>query len=485
VPADTPEDTIAAETGDADSVAADAPRSLALRLGSPRDGALIAPSSQMTVSGTVSPADATVTIRGAKTAVSSSGEFRQALTAPARPGEYTLEVEASWRGRSKRLSRSFTVQKAPGALELHLRTPVDGARIEKPLIRVSGQSSPGAQVRVSGMTVPVNGDGSFLREIPIPDETGDVVVEVEAELDGESRRLTRTVRYEPSMLALSVDAPADNHLACDRMLRVSGTVRPTSAEVSVNGKNASVSAGRFSAVIYLPEESGEHDVEIEASSGGRQSVIRRIVRYEPARERRCNTDAPSIISSGLPFSTTQPRLRFSVVDRTPADEITVHKSIDGAEETETVGAKAQFTLELEPGNHEYRIFAEDLAGNRSAALHGAIKYLAQGFLIRMRKPAGGDVVRIPPGTPDGEFAPYYTVRFSVENVPDDDPSLLREVIVRNANASAHDREIIIRDPLDIDFDVDIGLARGTNKIQVVVRDVNDQIVRQTVSVVVR
>ncbi len=487
-----PADSLDAEqtdsrTGAVDSVDEGNRVTVSVQVTAPAEGEVIRPGGQLAVAGRVSPPEAAVTVAGKKVSPSGAGEFRRTLSAPVREGEFAVDIEASFAGQTARVTRMALVEAESAPLVLTLHSPVEGAKIDKPLIRIGGRTTPGAQVRVSGMTIPVNGDGSFFREAPIPDETGEITIEVEAELDGVHKSLVRTVRYEPSALSLAVETPAREQLFCDRLIPVRGSVRPAAAEVIVNGKAASgKGSGRFSAAVYLPEETGEHEIEIEAFLGDRRTIERRSVVYEPARERRCNTQPPELVGSGLPFSTTQPRIRLSVIDRTPFDEVTIYKSVDGAVITETVPAKAQFFLDLEEGNHVYEVYAEDLAQNRSATLRGSVKYLAKPLMIRMRKPAARDVVRIPPGTPDGGFQPYYSIRFSVENVPDDDPSLIREVIVSNTNSAVDDdRETVIRDPLDIDFDVDVGLARGTNEIRVIVRDVNNQVLRRTVTIEVR
>jgi hypothetical protein len=104
--------------------------------------------------------------------------------------------------------------------------------------------------------------------------------------------------------------------------------------------------------------------------------------------------------------------------------------------------------------------------------------------VRRRRPASSSTtIGIPPGRPpdDDESAPVYTVEFSIENLPDDDPTFLKAVIVRNDAAGWSDMAGLI----DIDFEFDVPLRKGGNHIVIEARDINDRTVRDEFDIIVR
>jgi hypothetical protein len=172
-----------------------------------------------------------------------------------------------------------------------------------------------------------------------------------------------------------------------------------------------------------------------------------------------------------------------VYDRTPGDEVVFYREIDGSRDSEQGSANGSFHLDLEEGIHSYKVYAEDLGGNRSAVLAGEVKFLARTPVIRMRRPVGtSTVLHLPPRSPASLSGPVYTVSFSVENLPEDNPALLREVVVMN---SATGRSRAQRGITDIEFEFDIELTRGANPMLIEVRDVNDRVVRQNFTIEIR
>jgi hypothetical protein len=171
------------------------------------------------------------------------------------------------------------------------------------------------------------------------------------------------------------------------------------------------------------------------------------------------------------------------VDRTTNDEITFYKVTDGSRESETGRPNSNFTLNLEEGMHKYAVYAEDLAKNRSPQITGQVTYLSRSFVIKMRKPLGTDVVRIPPSSPAGRFLPQYTVQFTILNVPDDDRRLIKEVSVTNL---ATHKTVTQRNILDLDMEFDVELQRGENPMSIDILDVLDRpFSERSVKVIVR
>ncbi len=460
---------------------------IVLKVISPENGQVIRPGAQVIVSGKVSPASAEVKVKGNVVQVSSTGDFKHIIPkAPMDEGQYNVTVEAAYKGESKTVTRYFIVKDVPVELQLVVNEPANGQVISKPIIRVSGTVTPGAVITVSGMSVPVSSSGSFSKDIPIPDEEGEVDIEIEATLKGKTKTETRTVVYKAPEedIVIVVQMPMDKQVICDRQVQVKGSVKPASVEeISVNGSGVPVRSGLFSDYIMLPEDQGEQEIEFEVTKGSNSRIMRRIIRFEPA-SKACNKDIPTIQPTYLPANTKFTKLAFTVFDKTLFDEITFYTLVDGSKESVTGPPGSRFYLELEEGIHKYEVYAEDICGNMSQKVVGTIKQLIKEPLIRLSKPSGPyHLLHIPPGNPDGDFRPEFTVEFSVENLPDDDPKLLKEV--RVTNRTSGDVESLKNFSNDIDFDFDMELKRGRNQIIIEVRDVNDRIITKDITIEVK
>ncbi|MBD3318070.1 MAG: hypothetical protein GF344_19995 [Chitinivibrionales bacterium] len=428
-------------------------------------------------------------IRGKAVAVSSNGSFKTVVPAPNDPGEYTLNAEAAHAGRVRRVQVGFEVRALkPRNLKLELITPIEGLRIDRPRIRVAGKVTPGASVEAGGVRIPVDAAGAFASEIPIPDEEGNVTLELEATLGDMSVVQTRAVEYrrpeEP--LAIEIQSPAGGLEVCRTIVTVGGRIRPVDAEVSVNGTMMAVRNGSFRGEVMISADPGEHDIVFEVSADDKSLSATRTIRFEPAGK-RCNTDPPDL-RGRLPVLASQRTLWFTVYDKTIGDEITFYREIDGSRDSETGRPNARFRLDLEEGEHSYSVYAEDAAGNRSAVRSATVRYLPAStpVTIRRRRPASArTTLGVPPGRPTAEgdlpFKPSYAVEFSVENLPDDDPSFLKEVVISNDHVGWSDRAGLI----DVDFDFDVPLRRGGNHIVVEVRDINNRVIRDEFDIIVR
>jgi hypothetical protein len=322
--------------------------------------------------------------------------------------------------------------------------------------------------------------GTFRGEVPIPAEETAFELEFEATLEGESKAVTRTVRYEPA-LSLTIVTPREQQVVGTPIVRIKGEVAPKGAEVYAMGNKLGVGpGGTFTGVVTIPGEEGEVELEFEAMFGDASRSETRTVVFK----RAVDTYRPVVQPGSLPNVAKQDRLLFTVVDRTPEEEITFYREIDGVRDEEIGDAGSRFILDLEEGVHRYELYAEDRAGNRSNRVTGTVSYLPSvGWRLRMRNPVGNDVVHLPPNAPDSDFDPRYTVEFSVENLPDDDPELLKEVVVTNTTTGRTEAD---RNISDIDFEFDMEIARGKPNVFLVrVRDVNDVDRTQKFTVVVR
>jgi hypothetical protein len=386
------------------------------------------------------------------------------------------------------LSQQVSEPAEGGDIHLVLSAPAEGQRIDRPLIRVSGNVTPGASLEMAGMAIPVGANGEFMKDIPIPDEEGSMTVEFEATLGDKSVVRSRTIDYRRPDEPLSIDIqmPTRKQMVCRTTVLVRGSVRPADAELTVNGTVVVVRNGIFNAQIAIPADQGEHELVFEAAARDKTLSETRLVRFEPA-DKQCNTDPPSLRGE-LPTRASQPTLWFTVYDKTMGDEITFYREIDGSGDSETGEPNSRFALELEEGEHGYAVWAEDAAGNRTAVRKATVRYLPASVpvTVRRRRPASSRVtLGIPPGRPSGDdeepFEPMYSVEFSVDNLPDDDPTFLKAVTISNDRTGWSDMAGLV----DTDFEFDVPLKQGGNHVVIEVRDINDRIVRDEFDIIVR
>jgi len=459
-----------------------------LKISSPENGQVIKPGAQIVVMGKVSPAGAAVKVQGIGVSVSSSGDFKYVIArGPLDEGQHSIDIEASYKDDSKTATRYVVVKAVQAELKLVINEPVNGLVITKPLIRVSGIVTPGAEVVISGMSVPVASNGTFSKDIPIPDEEGQIAVEIEATYNQQTKSETRTVTYKApeEEIVILVQLPVDNQVVCDKRLAVKGMVRPVSmTEITINGATVPVRSGLFSDFVIIADDQGDQEIEFEVTKDARSKTVKKIVKFDPGGQ-FCNKDVPTIQPGYLPpFSKIQ-RLAFIVYDKTLQDEITLFTETDGMKEQFTGAPGTSFYLELEEGVHTYTVYAKDLAGNLSAKVGGIVKYLVREPMIRLQNPSGAyHLLHIPPSNPGGTFRPEFTVEFTVENLPDDNPKLLKEI--RVVNKTSGDSESMKNFTTYIDFDFDIELKLKTrNMITIEVRDVNDRIMTKDIVIEVR
>jgi hypothetical protein len=473
------------QTQGADTTEGGAPP-LTLVMRAPDEGVVVSAGARVDIAGKVSPARAEVVVNGRRIRVAPGGEFTASLTAPVQEGEYTIDVEADVDGTTKKVSRRYSVEEAEEESEtvnqvvLAVSVPANNQTISQPLITVRGKTTPGAAVTAGGMDMRVGSDGSFSGRVPIPDEENEIAVEITASYSGETETVVRTVYYSPQ-LRLTIHSPMEQQVFNTLSVPVKGEVQPQSGELFVNGKSIPVAAnGTFTGFITIPDREGEIELEFDLSaSSGTKTEYRRIV-----YQRAADLYKPILQPGYLPKVSRNQRLIFTVIDRTPSDTITFFREIDGTRESEEGEPNGRFYLELEEGVHTYSVFARDKSGNQSQVLRSDVSFLVStGWIIRMRNPRGDKVVTVPPAAPGSDFQPHYTIEFSVENLPDDEPELLKEITVTNATTG---ETLSDNDPFDVDFEFDIALKRNqSNVITIRVRDVNDRIESKQVNIFLR
>jgi hypothetical protein len=446
---------------------------LRLTLLMPQENMSMRPGMQIVVAGKVIPPTAKVSVAGASVAPTSGGDFKMALTAPKNPGDYEITVEASNGVQSQSMVRHYTVISA-AELFLNVTKPAEGERFGIPQIPVSGTTVPGAEVTAGSINCQVAANGSFSGQVPIPDEETEFDLVIEASYNGKTAKVTRRIMYRAELM-LSITSPQNGQVFTTTLIPVSGKILPSTAELMVydNKIQLSKANGNFSSSIKIPDEEGQVSInfEVTAAAGTNSEVTKnetRTITYKkPLDEIR-----PEVLPGSLPQISKTPLVPFTVLDRTPDDEITFYKITDGSRESETGRPNSSFNLDLEEGFHTYMVYAEDKNRNRSNTVSGTVGYISRSLTIKMRKPIGTEIIRIPPGTPGGDFEPQYTVQFTILNVPDNDRRLIKQVTVTNL---ATGQTVTQRDLLDLELEFDINLKRGQNRLSVDVRDISDRI----------
>ncbi len=379
---------------------------------------------------------------------------------------------------------------SPALLILKLSTPADHSTIVKPQVTVAGTTTPGASVTVAGVSAAVGGDGSFSRDIFFPNEEGDHMIDVEASLGSQNKSVSVTVTYKAPTVAigLRVSQPTEGQIVCDQNVTISGTIQSKTATINVGGRGVANSGGSFSDVTQIPTSSpGTFEIRFDATDGNNDTTITRHVVYDPAGSKQCNVDAPTVIPSTIPSTSTSASIYFTVNDRTPFDELTVYKSIDGRSESQSLSPGSRVELDLTEGLHAYQIWAADKVGNLSPKISGSLSYLPQNPApsISVREPSGGNkTILVPPGNPGADFEPTFTLEFDVLNIPNDDPRLVGEIDIVQTSGGSYSTSMRQLSSLS-DVSSDVRLSRGVNSFRVDLHDVTGRITSKTISITVK
>ncbi|MBN1576661.1 MAG: FecR domain-containing protein [Chitinispirillaceae bacterium] len=363
----------------------------------------------------------------------------------------------------------------PSSLRFVISTPNEGQVFSRPLIPVNGTVTPGAEVTVLSMKLPVTASGGFSGQIPIANESGDLILEFEASLDGATRKVTRRVVYKPEYRFI-VTSPPDRQTVSTTNILIKGEVLPVNAEVSVLGRRLSVATtGQFTGYVTIPDEEGEVLIEFEVAAGGiNKTEVRKIIYKRPPDTYRPQIAAT--VSKGC--------WNITVFDRTADEEITLWHEIDGNKEFRTMQPNESVCIPLENGVHSYRVYAEDKGKNSSSVeiLRNHPYLSTTTWLIRLRKPAGNVVIDVPPSSPAGELS-YYPLEFTIENLPQDNMKLIREINVSN---KTNGKRVSLRTFTDNFIETEIELVRRRpNQIQIDVNDINNVIKSRAFQINVR
>ncbi len=225
-----------------------------ISIGSPANLAVLN-STTLTVTGPVSGADS-VTVNGVSAAIN-SGSFSANITLVEGANSITATaVDAA--GNSASDSIDVTVELAGSViLGINISSPAEGAEVSNSPVTVTGIASPATvTVKVNGLSAPVASDGSF--SIGVPLTVGSNAITAVASRAGsdpasDTVNVTLLASGDVTSPVVVITNPLTGADFTFSPIPVTGTVDDNTAEVTVNGVNALVVNGTFSATVPLIE----------------------------------------------------------------------------------------------------------------------------------------------------------------------------------------------------------------------------------------
>ncbi len=369
-------------------------------------------------------------------------------------------------------------------LHLLLKTPQDGSVVKKPIILLTGVTSPGATVLVDNTRVRVAGGGTFTHQIHIPDEQGEINFEVVARLEGEEKVISRMVSYQPDRrpLSLSIQSPTDGQLWDKPSIRVIGKTGPK-ATVRVNDKPAVVTpAGIFTSTLRLTEKdlSSDFTIDIEAGDGYDQ-VDKSINLTLDIRSMQLNTSRPSLTVTGKSQQATRSgELTLQVTDRTPGDQVRIEFENGGSPDEFILEPNGFERINLEEGKNTYSSAAYDLAGNRSNIVRGEIYYLPGPLTIHVQEPFENPLIidDLPP-MPHNVGAMRKDIELEIDDGIGTVPETIRYVKVKGP-----DGEQLLKHVNRYTYRGTVTLIRGSNIFTVMAEDLAGNSATEQIKIVV-
>ncbi len=353
---------------------------------------------------------------------------------------------------------------------LHVSSPQEGAKVERPEVSVAGTATPGASVTVNDMRVSVTASGSFNYTVPLPDEPGEYVISVNAQIGDVEQTVERTIEYVPpkTPLTLTVTSPAEGQTVVRRILTVSGKTG-THATVTVNDAPVKVSpVGLFSKDITLSERDiGEYELEITAADE-EDEISKTITVQVDITSPQVNTSAPTVQFQGqLLKATRNATVTVQASDHTPDDEITVVFANNGSKEEYVMESGEAEQMELQEGKNTYAVYAFDKAGNMSNTIQGVVYYLPGPLEIEFLDPSDNPhVIRGLPPMPRDVDNPRLELEIEIDDGVGGVPETIKYCRVRG-----NGQDILLHNNNDYTFTGEVELAiNQTNTFTVHVED---------------
>lgn len=325
------------------------PGPLAVRLTAPVDGALVAASPIDVRGRVVLPVDA-LTVSGLPVVPGADGSFVVAV--PLVEGPNTVTAVAT-RG-DERAEASAGVTLDTIAPVIGFTSPVDGAVTADVRVSTTGTiDDPTASVAVNGVAAAV-ADGAFRVEVALVEGENTLTAVARDPAGNEARVSVRIIR-DSAAPAVAITAPIDGLVTAAESIEVRGTVG-AGATVRVNGVDAAVAAGVFTATVPLAEGRNVLTAVARDAAGNQAQATVNVT-----RDRTPPVVAITAPLDGAVIGTPSVRVRGTVDDR--AATVTVN----GLPAVVLANGTFAVDLPLGEGQNVITATARDALGNEAQA----------------------------------------------------------------------------------------------------------------------
>jgi len=367
-----------------------APSAVPLTVISPTDGQTI-DTTIIQLRGTTAPG-ATVTVDG-KPVPAANGAFSDMILIPDEPGDFTIEITATLGGKETTVERTVRYEPKRAPLKLELRTPSDGAVIDKSPIRVAGATSPRGRVRVNGMPAAVSPDGSFSYDLVVTERNvGDFPIEVIAANDFDE--LSKSITVQVGIKSPSINVSKPQVVVSNQSVRASRNDNLTvqvldrtpndelTLLVSLNGRSEEQYVLDPNSFARIKLEPGKNTYEAKARdlAGNVSNVVRGERYYLPGpleiQFNKPNTN-PYVVDDLPPMprgvKAIETDVEIEIEDQIgTVPETILYVRVQGGGQTVQLNKRPNYIytgkLKLLRGTNQFVVEVEDLAGNKKSQI---------------------------------------------------------------------------------------------------------------------
>lgn len=229
---------------------------LTVSIQSPSSGDILY-STLVTVSGSVSN-NARVVVNGVQ-AIVNSGSFSALVNLA--EGQNLIEAAATDQYGQTVIARSVVTKQTPPPLIIQILSPSIGDVLVTPSATVSGSVSNNASVAVNGVQASMAG-GVFSAVIQLVEGQNTISATATDQFGQSATAVIIVTKIPPPPLAIHITSPANGEMLSAKSVVVSGSVT-NDASVTVNGVQASMNNGSFSAVLSFID--GQHPITATAT----------------------------------------------------------------------------------------------------------------------------------------------------------------------------------------------------------------------------
>ncbi|MFV1958991.1 MAG: SUMF1/EgtB/PvdO family nonheme iron enzyme, partial [Planctomycetota bacterium] len=298
--------------------------------------------------------------------VKEDGSFEATTRIPKEGDQVIVVMARDESGNETRVTVTVNRDATPPALEITGPTPrALATAIIAPSVRVTGRvGEAGAEVEVAGEAVPVEEDGTFAREVPIPRDGENAIEIVARDPVGNvaRRRIVVLRRLVVCCDTLEITAPLDGTATRESEIEVVGLMEDPRASVTIDGEPAVIGRdGVFRGSVKLEAE-GDCEITVRAwDAGGHKGVAHvRITRDLTPPVLELSKPRIWARSPGETFGTSVGPLKLPGTVRDATRCRVYANGVRGSVRGDTWKA----TVTLSVGEKYVRLWSVDAAGNR-------------------------------------------------------------------------------------------------------------------------